>query len=87
MKRAAEEEDDEKDRPGKKRGRLESRGLGPQPPSSHLGSLGGVASARTRQIVEEKLIEYEEQENSELVSLGAGAEFLHLGFMEDRLID
>ncbi|XP_037796261.1 beta-catenin-like protein 1 [Penaeus monodon] len=66
VKRAAEEEDDEKDRPGKKRGRLESRGLGPQPPSSHLGSLGGVASARTRQIVEEKLIEYEEQENSEL---------------------
>ncbi|XP_063614659.1 beta-catenin-like protein 1, partial [Penaeus indicus] len=66
VKRAAEEEDDEKDRPGKKRGRLESRGLGPQPPSSHLGSLGVVASARTRQIVEEKLMEYEEQENSEL---------------------
>ncbi|XP_047500332.1 beta-catenin-like protein 1 [Penaeus chinensis] len=66
VKRAAEEEEDEKDRPGKKRGRLESRGLGPQPPSSHLGSLGGVASARTRQIVEEKLIEYEEQESSEM---------------------
>nr|XP_027238649.1 beta-catenin-like protein 1 isoform X1 [Penaeus vannamei]ARE72526.1 beta-catenin-like protein 1 [Penaeus vannamei] len=66
VKRAAEEEEDEKDRPGKKRGRLESRGLGPQPPSSHLGSLGGVASARTRQIVEEKLMEFEEQENSEV---------------------
>lgn len=66
VKRAAEEEEDEKDRPGKKRGRLESRGLGPQPPSSHLGSLGGVASARTQQIVEEKLMEFEEQENSEV---------------------
>ncbi|XP_042873999.1 beta-catenin-like protein 1 [Penaeus japonicus] len=65
VKRAAEEDDEEKDRPGKKRGRLESRGLGPQPPS-HMNSLGGVASAKTRQIVEEKLMELEEQENSEL---------------------
>lgn len=79
VKRAAEEEEDEKDRPGKKRGRLESRGLGPQPPSSHLGSLGGVASARTRQIVEEKLMEFEEQENSEVVSLDTRIGFLCLG--------
>lgn len=71
VKRAAEEDDEEKDRPGKKRGRLESRGLGPQPPS-HMNSLGGVASAKTRQIVEEKLMELEEQENSELVRLPAG---------------
>ncbi|KAK3865630.1 hypothetical protein Pcinc_028772 [Petrolisthes cinctipes] len=65
VKRAAEEEEEEKERPGRKRGRLEVRGLGPLPPtpSSNLG----VASAQTRQIVEEKLQELDEQENAEEV--------------------
>lgn len=65
VKRAQEEEEEERERPGRKRGRLETRGLGPQPPTPTV--TPPVTSARTRQIVEEKLQQLEEQEDPEAV--------------------
>ncbi|XP_071512891.1 beta-catenin-like protein 1 isoform X1 [Panulirus ornatus] len=65
VKRAQEEEEEERERPGRKRGRLETRGLGPQPPTPTVPPV--VTSARTRQIVEEKLQQLEEQEDPDAV--------------------
>ncbi|XP_064086739.1 beta-catenin-like protein 1 [Macrobrachium nipponense] len=64
LKRGLEEEEEEKERTGRKRGRLEARGLGPLPPS-HLNSVSHVTSARTQKIIEEKLMELEETESGE----------------------
>lgn len=68
VKRGAEEEEEEKERPNRKRGRLESRGLGPLPPS-HMNnsSASYITSARTQKIVEEKLQQLEEIEEADSV--------------------
>lgn len=74
MKRGPEEEEEERERPGRKRSRLEMRGLGghtglPPPPNHHHHHHQlPVPSAKTRQIVEEKLQQLDEQEESEEVS-------------------
>lgn len=74
VKRGPEEEEEERERPGRKRSRLEMRGLGghtglPPPPNHHHHHHQlPVPSAKTRQIVEEKLQQLDEQEDSEEVS-------------------
>lgn len=70
VKRAGEADDEERERPGRKRSRLEVRSVGPQPPppSSNNSTGPSVPSSQPNQVVEEKLQQLEHDE-SDAVSL------------------